>query len=130
MKQKYKKDWFEETGPKYKIEVSLLKDTATLTIDTSGAGLHKRGYRKLVSGAPLKETLASAMILLSYWNADKSLVDPFCGSGTIPIEAALIGLNIAPGIKREFAAESWPNIPAKFWDNARKEAYSLIKVDK
>jgi len=130
MKQKYKKEWFEETGPKYKIEVSLLKDMATLTIDTSGAGLHKRGYRKLVSGAPLKETLASAMILISYWNADKPLIDPFCGSGTIPIEAALIGLNIAPGLKREFAAESWPNIPIKLWEDARQEAYSLIKTDK
>lgn len=130
LKQKYKKEWFEETGPKYKIEVSLLKDIATLTIDASGAGLHKRGYRKLASGAPLKETLASALILLSWWNADKALIDPFCGSGTIPVEAALIGLNIAPGLKRDFISEGWPNIPAKLWKNAREEAFSLIKTDK
>ena len=130
MKQKYKREWFEETGPKYRIEVALLKDMATLTIDTSGAGLHKRGYRKLVSTAPLKETLASAMIQLSWWNADKVLIDPFCGSGTIPIEAALIGLNIAPGLKREFSAEGWANIPAKLWESAREEAYSLIKPDR
>lgn len=130
MKQKYKREWFEESGPKYTIEVSLLKDTAVLTIDTSGAGLHKRGYRKLVSGAPLKETLASAMILISWWNADRVLIDPFCGSGTIPIEAAMIGLNIAPGLKRGFAAESWPNIPAKLWKDTRQEAFSLIKAEK
>ncbi|MCX7708274.1 MAG: class I SAM-dependent RNA methyltransferase [Clostridia bacterium] len=130
LKLKYKKDWFEEKGAKYKIEVSLLKDMATLTIDTSGAGLHKRGYRKLVSGAPLKETLASAMILISPWNHDRILVDPFCGSGTIPIEAALIGLNIAPGISREFAAERWPVIPEKLWQEARKEARDLAKMDR
>ncbi len=130
LKQKYKKEWFEETGPKYKVEVSLLKDIATLTIDTSGTGLHKRGYRKLASGAPLKETLASALILLSWWNPDKALIDPFCGSGTIPVEAALIGLNIAPGLKRDFVSEGWPNIPAKLWKNAREEAFSLIKTNK
>lgn len=130
LKQKYKRDWFEETGPRYRIEVALLKDMATLTIDTSGAGLHKRGYRKLVSGAPLKETLASAMILVSRWNADRVLIDPFCGSGTIPIEAALIGRNIAPGLNREFAADAWPNIPKHLWQNARKEARELIRQDR
>jgi len=130
LKQKHKRDWFDETGPLYRIEVSLLKDMATLTIDTSGPGLHKRGYRKLISGAPLKETLASAMILISRWKHDRVLIDPFCGSGTIPIEAALIGQNIAPGLKREFTAEAWPQIPNSLWKNARDEAHDLIKADR
>jgi len=130
MKQKYKRERFEETGPRYKIEVGFLKDTAILTIDTSGAGLHKRGYRKLVSEAPVKETLASAMILISRWNHSKVLIDPFCGSGTIPIEGALIGLNIAPGLKREFVAEGWPSIPKALWENAREEANAAIKLDR
>lgn len=130
LKQKYKKDWFDETGPLYRIEVALLKDTATLTIDTSGAGLHKRGYRKLVGGAPLKETLAAAMIMISRWNPDRVLIDPLCGSGTIPIEAALIGKNIAPGISREFTADKWPNIDASLWRQARAEANDLVKNDK
>jgi putative N6-adenine-specific DNA methylase len=130
LKQKYKRDWFDEDGPLYRIEVALLKDMATLTIDTSGAGLHKRGYRKLVSSAPLKETLASAMIMISRWKYDRALIDPFCGSGTIPIEAALIAQNIAPGLKREFTAESWPKISKSFWDNARDEAQDLIKADR
>lgn len=130
MKQKYKKEWFEETGPRYTIEVALLKDMATLTIDTSGAGLHKRGYRQLVGAAPLKETMASAMLLISRWNADRALIDPFCGSGTIPIEAALIGQNIAPGIKREFVSEQWPVIAKSKWQEARAEAHDLVKRDK
>lgn len=122
LKQTYKTDWFEETGPKYRIEVGLLKDVATITIDTSGAGLHKRGYRKLVGQAPLKETMASAMILLSFWKKERVLWDPFCGSGTIPIEAALIGLNIAPGLNRSFVSEDWENIDKELWLNVRKEA--------
>lgn len=130
MKQKYKKQWFEENGPKYVIEVALLKDVATLTIDTSGSGLHKRGYRKLVGEAPLKETLASAMLLISRWNRDRILVDPFCGTGTIPIEAALIGRNIAPGLKREFASEKWPRIPSKLWEDVRNEAEGLVESDR
>lgn len=125
LKLKYGTSWFKETGARYTIEVALLKDTATLTVDTSGAGLHKRGYRKLVGGAPLKETLACAMILISRWNRDRVLVDPFCGSGTIPIEAALIGKNIAPGSMRDFASESWPVIPASMWSQAREEARDL-----
>jgi putative N6-adenine-specific DNA methylase len=129
LKQRYHTVWFEETGPKYTIEVALLKDIATLTIDTSGIGLHKRGYRKLSSEAPLKETLAAAMISLSFWNPDRVLLDPFCGSGTIPIEAGLIGLNIAPGLKREFAAQSWPQIPPFLWERAREEALDSIKQD-
>ncbi|MHB8917988.1 MAG: THUMP domain-containing class I SAM-dependent RNA methyltransferase [Desulfocucumaceae bacterium] len=126
MKLRHKTDWFEETGPRYRVEVALLKDTATLTIDTSGAGLHKRGYRKLGSEAPLKETLAAGMILLSFWHPDRVLIDPFCGSGTIPIEAALIGLDIAPGMKREFDAEKWPSIPGFLWERAREEALDRI----
>ncbi len=122
MKKKYKKQWFEETGPLYKIEIALLKDIATLTIDTSGAGLHKRGYRELTSSAPLKETLAAALILLSKWYPDTTLIDPMCGSGTIPIEAALIGRNIAPGINRTFTSETWPIIPQKAWKISREEA--------
>ncbi|MHB1127876.1 MAG: THUMP domain-containing class I SAM-dependent RNA methyltransferase [Bacillota bacterium] len=129
MKQRYHRQWFEETGPRFTIEVALLKDVATLTIDTSGAGLHKRGYRKLSSPAPLKETLAAAMIGLSYWRHDRLLIDPFCGSGTIPIEAALLGLNMAPGLQREFAAEKWPAIPAQLWQTARQEASDLAITD-
>lgn len=129
MKQKYKRDWFEETGPRYKIEAAILKDWVTLSIDTSGTGLHKRGYRKLVSGAPLKETLAAAMIQISRWREDRALIDPFCGSGTIPIEAALIGKNIAPGINRDFVSETWGNIPDKLWKNARQEARDMVKSD-
>ncbi len=129
MKQKYQRSWFDEQGPRYTIEVGLLKDIATLTIDTSGAGLHKRGYRQLVGQAPLKETLAAALISLSRWREDRALIDPFCGSGTIPIEAALTALNIAPGLKREFTASKWPNIPASLWQEAREEAKSLIRQD-
>lgn len=122
MKQRYRRQWFAETGPRYTIEVALLKDEATLTLDTSGAGLHKRGYRQLAGAAPLKETLAAALVTLSRWRSDRALIDPFCGSGTIPIEAALIGLNLAPGLKRSFDAESWPVIPARRWQEARQEA--------
>ena len=111
-----------ETGPKRSIEVALLGNRATLTIDTTGPGLHKRGYRTLVGQAPLKETLAAAMVLLSYWRPERPLVDPFCGSGTIPIEAAMIGRNIAPGLRRSFAAETWPRIAAAVWETARQEA--------
>jgi putative N6-adenine-specific DNA methylase len=130
LKQKYKINWFEETGAKYRIEVGLLKDRATLTIDTSGEGLHKRGYRKLVGRAPLKETMASAMILLSYWRHDRVLWDPFCGTGTIPIEAAFIGLNMAPGIKRSFVSEDWKNIPREFWQESRAEAKDKMVLDR
>ncbi|MDX9872185.1 MAG: class I SAM-dependent RNA methyltransferase [Clostridia bacterium] len=125
MKEKYKVNWFEETGPRYTIEVGILKDKVTLTLDTSGAGLHKRGYRQLVGKAPLKETMAAALISLSFWQPGRPLLDPFCGSGTIPIEAALQGLNIAPGLERQFAAETWPVIPGHFWQEARREAQDL-----
>lgn len=129
MKSKYKQDWFTEDGPLYNIEVALLKDEATLTIDTSGPGLHKRGYRKLTGEAPLKETLAAALINIARWFPDRVLMDPMCGTGTIPIEAALIGCNIAPGIERNFAAETWPVVPKKIWQEARQEALSLEKTD-
>lgn len=129
MKQKYKTDWFKETGPVYSIQVANLKDTVTITIDTSGAGLHKRGYRKLNNEAPIKETLAAALVLLSRWKPDRQFIDPMCGSGTIPIEAAMIGLNMAPGSRRSFVSEDWPQISSKVWKDARDEAMDLFKYD-
>ncbi|MEX2461869.1 MAG: class I SAM-dependent RNA methyltransferase [Paenibacillaceae bacterium] len=129
MKQQYHTDWFAETGAKFVIEVSLLQDVATLTLDTSGYGLHKRGYRKLATEAPLKETMAAALVLLSRWNAERPLLDPFCGSGTIPIEAAMIAWNIAPGLRRTFAAEAWPTVPPELWHAAREEAFDLLRDD-
>lgn len=126
MKIKYNQDWFSESGPVYKIEVALLKDMVTLTIDTSGAGLHKRGYRELSGEAPLKETLAAALVLLSRWEPTRVLADPFCGSGTIAIEAALIGKNIAPGLNRHFVSEDWPNIDSNIWREARDYAKNKI----
>jgi len=126
LKEKYPVDWFAETGPEFTIQVALLNDTATLTIDTSGVGLHKRGYRREAGSAPLKETLAAAMIQLSYWRKDRLLLDPFCGSGTIPIEAAMIGRNIAPGLQRKFASEKWPSLPDSSWKKARTEAFNAI----
>ncbi|WP_078553477.1 THUMP domain-containing class I SAM-dependent RNA methyltransferase [Bacillus alkalicellulosilyticus] len=129
MKKKYKSSWFSEDGPLYRIEIALHKDVATLTIDTSGTGLHKRGYRYLHNQAPLKETLASALIMLTNWNADKPFIDPFCGSGTIPIEAAMIGQNIAPGFNREFVSEKWGWIGKDNWDNARMEVEDVANYD-
>lgn len=126
LKKKYHLEWFPEDGPLLKIEVALLKDTATLTIDTSGPALHQRGYRELAGGAPLKETLAAALVILARWYPGIPLIDPFCGSGTIPIEAALLGHNIAPGLNRSFAAEDWPWIDPKLWQEVRDEARDLI----
>lgn len=126
----YKKTgWLEENGPLFKLEVSILKDVATLTIDTSGHGLHRRGYRTGQGEAPIKETLAAALIQLTNWTADRPFVDPFCGSGTIPIEAALIGQNIAPGFNREFLSEEWDWMSAKLWDEVRMEAEDLANYD-
>ncbi len=123
LKQKYRISWFPETGNEYPIRVSVLKDTFLVGIDTSGESLHKRGYRKLVGKAPISETLASALISLTPWNENRILVDPFCGSGTIPIEAAMIGRNIAPGVGRAFRAESYRDrIPEAIWKAARTEA--------
>ncbi|GAB0166617.1 class I SAM-dependent RNA methyltransferase [Lysinibacillus sp. CTST325] len=130
MKQHYKRLGFlDESGATYKIEVSILKDVATLTIDTSGAGLHKRGYRQAQGEAPLKETLAAALVQISKWNPNRPFVDPFCGSGTIALEAAMFGQNIAPGYNREFISENWPWMKAKIWDEVRDEADSLANYD-
>ncbi|MEM9186358.1 MAG: class I SAM-dependent methyltransferase [Planctomycetota bacterium] len=116
-----------ETGPAFGVEVALLDNRATLTLDTTGDGLHKRGYRPVVGAAPLRETLAAGILQLSYWRAGRPLLDPFCGTGTIPIEAALLGRNLAPGINRTFAAESWQAVPAEAWRVAREEARDLVR---
>lgn len=127
LKQTYQRHWFQESGVEYPIEVALLRDTATLTIDTSGAGLHKRGYRKLTGVAPLRETTAAALVLLSYWNPSRPFFDPFCGTGTIPIETAFIGRNRAPGLERTFQSEEWPQIPRELWKQAREEARDKLR---
>ncbi len=129
LKASYPRDYFPETGPVYNIKMTLLKDVATITIDTSGSGLHKRGYRKADVAAPIKETLAAAMIKLSFWKPGRVLVDPFCGSGTIPIEAAMIGKNIAPGLSRSFISETWPRIEPSLWKKVRAEAFKAIDND-
>lgn len=130
LKGKYHTEWFKETGAKFTIQVSMLKDIATLTIDTSGEGLHKRGYRINSVEAALKQTFAAGLVQLSYWNPDRVLMDPFCGSGTIPIEAAMIGKNIAPGIQRSFASEEWPRVKKEYWKEAKVEAKKAILQDK
>jgi putative N6-adenine-specific DNA methylase len=130
LKKKYPIETFPETGPRYDIEVSLLKDEVTLTLDTSGAGLHKRGYRKLTAQAPIKETLAAALVLLSRWEPHRVFADPLCGSGTIAIEAAMIGRNIAPGLRRKFVSEQWDWIPATVWKRLRDEAVAMERTDK
>lgn len=129
MKREYVKDWFSEDGAEYKIEVAILKDIVILTLDTSGPGLHKRGYRENAGEAPLKETLAAALVLLSKWEPSRILSDPMCGSGTIAIEAALIGKNIAPGLNRSFAAEAWDIIPLNMWEEVRKHARNSINKE-
>jgi putative N6-adenine-specific DNA methylase len=129
LKKTYKRAWFDEDGPFFRIEVALLKDVVTLTIDTSGSGLHKRGYRYLHSEAPLKETMAAAMIMLTNWHPDRPFADPFCGSGTLPIEAAMIGQNIAPGFNRDFASQSWDWVGQNNWDLAMEEVEDLAKYD-
>ncbi len=129
MKSVYHRERFPEDGPSYALRVTIIKDIVTIGIDTSGESLHKRGYRKFTSKAPVTETLAAAILLLSPWKSDRILVDPFCGSGTFPIEAAMIGASIAPGAKRSFAAEAWPLIPASLWKQAREEAEAGVKTD-
>ncbi len=119
----------DESGPTVAVEVALLKDSATLTIDTTGDGLHKRGYRDLSGAAPLRETMAAALVQLSFWRRERPMIDPFCGSGTICIEAAMIGRNIAPGINRSFAAESWPWLDSKLWKDAREDARASVLAD-
>ena len=113
LKNVYGVEWFPETGSRYPLRVFLYKDQVTVGIDTSGESLHKRGYRTMTSKAPITETLAAALILLTPWNKDRILVDPFCGSGTFPIEAAMIAANMAPGMKRSFLSEDWKNIIAR-----------------
>ena len=126
----YMIDHFPETGAEYTVKVTILKDRATLTIDTSGAGLHKRGYRPAAGKAPISETLAAALIMLTPWRGDRILVDPFCGSGTFPIEAAMIAANIAPGMNRKFTAQKWTNIIDKqLWYDAVDEAEDMINLD-
>jgi putative N6-adenine-specific DNA methylase len=129
LKEKYNTDWFEETGSEFTIQVSMLKDVATLTIDTSGSGLNRRGYRVQAGEAALKETLAAALVQLSFWKEDRLLIDPMCGSGTILIEAAMIARNIAPGLNRGFASEGWPQISSDIWKQERREAKSVIRSD-
>ena len=130
MKSKYHKSWFEEDGAEYPVRVFLMKDQVTIGLDTSGESLHKRGYRKLSGKAPITETLASALIMLTPWRADRILVDPFCGSGTFPIEAAMMAASIAPGMNRSFTAEAWTNLVAKKqWYDAMDEANDLVKRD-
>ncbi|MGM7701617.1 THUMP domain-containing class I SAM-dependent RNA methyltransferase [Pseudalkalibacillus sp. Hm43] len=121
--------WLPEDGAFYRVEVALHKDIATLTMDTSGEGLHKRGYRYLHNEAPLKETLAAALIQLTNWRADRPFLDPFCGSGTIPIEAAMIAKKIAPGLNREFASENWSWLDKKLWYQAVEEAHDVADFD-
>ncbi len=121
--------FLEETGAKFKIEVSILKDIATLTIDTSGAGLHKRGYRLDQGEAPLKETLAAALVYISKWNPNRPFADPFCGSGTIALEAAMIGQNMAPGYNRDFISEEWPWIKSSIWNDVRMEVEDVANYD-
>lgn len=130
LKQKYKTEWFSEEGASYPIRIFLLKDEVTVTIDTSGDSLHKRGYRYLASKAPISETLAAALILLTPWKGDRILVDPFCGSGTFLIEAAMMAANIAPGMKRHFLSEAWNNlIPEELWQECFKEAEDMVNTD-
>ena len=129
LSEEYGMERFPETGAEYTVKVTLLKDRATITVDTSGEGLHKRGYRTAPVAAPLKETLAAALIELSFWNNGRVLLDPCCGSGTIPIEAALIGRNIAPGLMRSFASERWDLIPDEIWKEERASAKAAMNKD-
>lgn len=129
LKDKYRTEWFEETGVKYQIEFFILNDIVSLMIDTSGLPLHKRGYRLSSTEAPIRETLAAALVKLAHLKEGVRLWDPFCGSGTIAIEAALLMTNTAPGINRSFAAESFALIPKKAWENARQEARQSVKQD-
>lgn len=130
MKGAYGITWFPEDGASYPLRVFLYKDVVTVAMDTSGDSLHKRGYRTLTSKAPITETLAAALLMLTPWKPDRILVDPFCGSGTFPIEAAMMAANMAPGMNREFLAEEWKNlIPKKCWYEAMDEANDLVKDD-
>lgn len=130
LKMKYKVSWFEKSGPRVKIEVSLLNDIAEITMDTSGEGLHKRGYREVNYKAPLSETIAASLVKLTFWNKDRILADPFCGSGTIPIEAAMIEKNIAPGLMRDFDFVKFKFFDEDIYKEEKKKCYSEINYDK
>lgn len=130
LKAKYHVEWFAEDGESYPLRVFLLNDEVTVALDTTGESLHKRGYRRMTGKAPVSETLAAGLIMLTPWHSGRLLIDPFCGSGTFPIEAAMIGANIAPGMNREFTAEAWTNLlPRKCWYEAVNEADDLIRED-
>lgn len=127
LKSRYHLEWFPEDGEAFPIRVSIVKDQVLVGLDTTGIPLHKRGYRVMTSKAPISETLAAALLMLTPWKGDRILVDPFCGSGTFPIEAALMAANMAPGLRRSFQAESWEHIvPGTCWQNAREDGESLI----
>ena len=129
LKMVYNIKWFEETGASYPVRVFLMKDEVTIGLDTTGDSLHKRGYRKLTAKAPIAENLAAALIMLTPWRGDRILVDPFCGSGTFPIEAAMMAANMAPGMNRSFLAENWKNmIPKKEWYDCMDEANDLVNL--
>lgn len=130
MKQEYELDWFPENGASYPVRIFLYKDEVTVTLDTTGESLHKRGYRYLSSKAPLTETLAAALLMLTPWHPDRILVDPFCGSGTFAIEAAMIAANMAPGLNRHFLSETWGNlIDRELWDDCFEEARDMVNTD-
>ncbi|MEY8426470.1 class I SAM-dependent RNA methyltransferase [Lachnospiraceae bacterium 46-15] len=123
LKKVYGVSWFEESGESYPVRVTFMKDQAVIGIDTTGVSLHKRGYRQMTAKAPITETLAAALIMLTPWNKNRIFVDPFCGSGTFPIEAAMMAAGIAPGMNREFLSDKWDGlVPKKFWYNALDEA--------
>jgi len=124
--EKFNMDWLAESGVEYTVQFALFKDVAHLTLDTTGAGLNKRGYRTGTGEAPIRENLAAALVLLSSWRKDKVLIDPLCGSGTILIEAAMIGRNIAPGLRRHFMSEQWPQLKPQEWESARQKAREAI----
>ena len=130
LKRTYRVSWFAEDGASYPLRINIMKDIVTVSLDTTGVSLHKRGYRRYTAPAPVTETLAAAMLLLSPWKKDRILVDPFCGSGTIPIEAAMIACRIAPGLNREFLSEEWDNlIPKKEWYGVVEEAQNMVCED-
>ncbi len=126
LKTIHHQDWFPETGARYPVEFSLLQDRAILCLDTSGHGLHRRGYREETGKAPIKETLACGLLYLSHWKPDRVLLDPFCGSGTIPIEAAMMAKNQAPGLRQTFVSETWSQIPSYVWQRARHAAEQAV----
>ncbi len=129
LKQKYHVDWFDEQGATYQIQFSIIKDQVTMMLDTSGAGLHKRGYRLKSNDAPLRETVAAALLQLSVWHENRPFADPFCGSGTFPVEAALMAINRAPGLNRVFAGEKFSQVDRNLWKQAKEEAKDLVRRD-